>query len=109
MIRRPPRSTLFPCTTLFRSPGRDFLPHCETPMESVLRTGKPARDMEVIIERPDTSRVTVLVHIAPLFCDDGKLVGAVNCFQDPSPHERAERERARLRGGPHPHKQKEGA
>src|SRR3712207_8891293 len=22
MIRRPPRSTLFPCTTLFRSPGR---------------------------------------------------------------------------------------
>src|SRR5256884_613994 len=24
MIRRPPRSTLFPYTTLFRSPGRDF-------------------------------------------------------------------------------------
>ena len=65
-------------------------------MEWVLRTGKPARDMEVIIERPDTSRVTVLVNIAPLFCDDGKLVGAVNCFQDPSAHERAERERARL-------------
>jgi signal transduction histidine kinase len=28
--------------------------------------------------------------------DDGKLVGAVNCFQDLSAHERAERERARL-------------
>src|SRR6476660_8763308 len=25
MIRRPPRSTLFPYTTLFRSAGRDFL------------------------------------------------------------------------------------
>src|SRR2546429_4316274 len=24
MIRRPPRSTLFPYTTLFRSPGQDF-------------------------------------------------------------------------------------
>src|SRR3712207_7992071 len=24
MIRRPPRSTLFPCTTLFRSPERDL-------------------------------------------------------------------------------------
>src|SRR2546422_4751926 len=24
MIRRPPRSTLFPCTTLFRSPGGRF-------------------------------------------------------------------------------------
>src|SRR3712207_7413198 len=26
MIRRPPRSTLFPYTTLFRSPGRQHLP-----------------------------------------------------------------------------------
>src|SRR3712207_8004569 len=26
MIRRPPRSTLFPYTTLFRSTGRDVLP-----------------------------------------------------------------------------------
>src|SRR2546422_2466078 len=25
MIRRPPRSTLFPYTTLFRSPGRDIM------------------------------------------------------------------------------------
>jgi PAS domain-containing protein len=64
---------------LFRPDGT-FLPHSKTPMEWVLRTGKPARDMEVIIERPDNSRVTVLVNIAPLFCDDGKLIGAVNCF-----------------------------
>src|SRR2546425_1694918 len=27
MIRRPPRSTLFPYTTLFRSPERDDRPH----------------------------------------------------------------------------------
>jgi len=80
---------------LFRSDG-SFLPHNKTPMEWVLRTGKPARDMEVVIERPDTSRVTVLVNIAPLFCDDGKLIGAVNCFQDLSAHEQAERERVRL-------------
>src|SRR2546430_7253770 len=31
MIRRPPRSTLFPYTTLFRSPGRTrLLPHSPT-------------------------------------------------------------------------------
>ena len=36
---------------LFRPDGT-VLPHSETPMEWVLRTGKPARDMEVIIERP---------------------------------------------------------
>src|SRR5690349_23856605 len=27
MIRRPPRSTLFPYTTLFRSPGEGFVQH----------------------------------------------------------------------------------
>jgi signal transduction histidine kinase len=80
---------------LFRPDGT-FLPHSETPMEWVLRTGKAARDMEVVIERPDTSRVPVLVNIAPLFSDDGNLIGAVNCFQDLSAHQRAEQERARL-------------
>lgn len=77
---------------LFRPDGT-FLPHDETPMERVLRTGMPAQDMEVVIERPDTSRITVLVNIAPLFDDDRKLIGAVNCFQDLSVHERAERAR----------------
>jgi signal transduction histidine kinase len=80
---------------LFRPDGV-ALPHHETPMEAVLRAGKPARDMEVVIERPDSSRITALVNIAPLFGDDRKLVGAVNCFQDLSAIKLAERERVRL-------------
>jgi signal transduction histidine kinase len=52
--------------------------------------------MEVVIERPDRSRITALVNIAPLFGNDGKLVGAVNCFQDLSAIKLAERERVRL-------------
>lgn len=72
------------------------LPHHETPMATVLRTGRPARDMEVVIERPDNSRITALVNIAPLFGDDRKLAGAVNCFQDLSAIKLAERERVRL-------------
>src|SRR5574337_179864 len=44
MIRRPPRSTLFPYTTLFRSGMLDNLigggvPHGQTPGETVLREG----------------------------------------------------------------------
>ncbi|HEX2093073.1 MAG TPA: ATP-binding protein [Longimicrobiaceae bacterium] len=58
------------------------LPHADTPMAEVLRTGVPVRDQEVEIERPDGSRVTVLVNIAPLRNELGELVGAVNCFQD---------------------------
>lgn len=47
-------------------------------------TGKvPAiHDGEVQIERPDGSRVIVLVNIAPLTDDRGEVIGAINCFYD---------------------------
>ncbi len=93
------REMLRPRYRLFPS-GRDaVLPHHETPMEAVLRTGTPARNREVVIERPDSSRITVLVNIAPCSGDDGALVGAVNCFQDISAAKAAERERVAARGG----------
>jgi signal transduction histidine kinase len=58
----------------------------------VLRTGTEARNVEVIIERPDLSRITVLVNIAPLTNADGRLIGAMNCFQDITDRKRAEEE-----------------
>ena len=85
---------------LFRPDG-SLLPHRETPMEMVLRTGKIARDHEVIIEQPDGSRLTVLVNIAPIFDDRGALIGAVNCFQDLSAHQQSEAENAQLREALH--------
>lgn len=78
-------------------PDGTRLPHNETPMEGVLRTGQPASDQEVVIERPDGSRVTVLVNIAPMFDESGVQIGAVNCFQDLTAQKRAEQERAQLR------------
>src|SRR3712207_8994492 len=42
MIRRPPRSTLFPYTTLFRSRGRVGLDHA-TAIGRVAATGSPAQ------------------------------------------------------------------
>src|SRR5258707_9233325 len=39
MIRRPPRSTLFPYTTLFRSMLRDLIPHLEQTAKCILFTG----------------------------------------------------------------------
>jgi PAS domain S-box-containing protein len=66
---------------LFRTDGRP-LPHAETPMAEVLRTGRPQRDLEVAIERPDGSRVVALVNIEPLRDGSGRVVGAVNSFLD---------------------------
>ena len=40
------------------------------------------RDAEVLIERPDGSRVTVIVNIRPLKNQRGEITGAINSFFD---------------------------
>ena len=51
-------------------------------LAEVLSTGRPVRDEEVIVQRADGKQIVVLVNIDPLFNGQGKLVGAINCFQD---------------------------
>jgi PAS domain S-box-containing protein len=80
------------------SPEGRLVPHQESKMAEVLRTGIEARDMEVMIERPDGSRITVLVNIVPLRDSEGKLIGAMNCFQDISDRKRSEEALHRLSG-----------
>jgi signal transduction histidine kinase len=52
-------------------------------MDDVL-TGKTleTHDAEVHIERPDGSRIIVIVNIAPLTDERGEITGAINCFYD---------------------------
>ena len=42
-----------------------LVPHEESKMAEVLRTGLPAHEVEVVVERPDGSSITALVNIAP--------------------------------------------
>jgi two-component system sensor histidine kinase UhpB len=72
------------------SPEGKLVPHEESKMAEVLRTGIEARDLEVVIERPDGSCITVLVNIAPLRNGDGELIGAMNCFHDITERKEAE-------------------
>lgn len=65
----------------YRANG-ELLEPAEMPMAEMLATGRPIRDRELDIGRPDGSRLTVLANIDPLFGEDGKLVGGVSCFQD---------------------------
>jgi PAS domain-containing protein len=67
---------------LFRPDGR-FMPHDQCPMAEVITgTLLEACDEEVVIERPDSSRITVVVNIRPLKSDRGAIIGAINCFYD---------------------------
>jgi signal transduction histidine kinase len=67
---------------LYRPDG-SYLPHEQCPMGDVL-TGKlpGVHDAEVHIERPDGSRVIVVVNVAPLMNERGEIRGAINCFYD---------------------------
>ncbi|MPY71403.1 MAG: PAS domain S-box protein [Alphaproteobacteria bacterium] len=80
---------------LFHLDGRP-LPHASTPMEVALRTGEPQHNRDVIIERPDGSRIVVRVDIEPLRAADGRVEGAINCFQDMTDRMKAELSAYRL-------------
>ena len=69
---------------MFRPDGT-FMPHDQCPMAAVLNGKMPeVRDGEVMIERPDGSRVTCIVNIRPLKNQRGEITGAINCFYDVS-------------------------
>lgn len=67
-----------------------LVPHRDSKMAEVLRTGLGVYDLEAVIERPDDSRITVLVNIVALESADGQLIGAMNCFHDITDRKRAE-------------------
>jgi PAS domain S-box-containing protein len=72
-------------------PDGSSMPHEQCPMAEVL-SGKisEARDGEVLIERLDGSRVTVVVNIRPLKNQSGEITGAINCFYDITERKEAE-------------------
>src|SRR2546426_5845265 len=66
MIRRPPRSTLFPYTTLFRSPtrlGDDLDLHVrDANGDEIASSGTPGGVEEVVLTRPPAGSYTVVVQ-----------------------------------------------
>ena len=64
-------------------PDGTFLPYAQTAMTKILRGEAPARhDMEVVIERLDGSRSTLVVNVVPLKNAQGQVTGAITCFYD---------------------------
>src|SRR5580704_19030248 len=82
--------------TLYHPDG-SHMAHCDTPVALALVTGVSVHEEEVIIERPDGSRVHVSVHIDPIRNPtDGRIIGVVNFFNDLTERKRQESEREHL-------------
>ena len=75
---------------MFRPDGT-HMPHDQCPMALVV-AGKVSevRNGEVVILRPDGSRITVIVNITRLTGPRGETVGAINCFYDITERSRME-------------------
>ncbi len=71
-------------------PDGTLLPHSQSPIVEVLRTGVPARNVEVFIERPDGTRLFVVVNFVALKDAQGEIVGVVTSFDDITERKRAE-------------------
>ncbi|OAI39725.1 hypothetical protein AYO38_07100 [bacterium SCGC AG-212-C10] len=54
----------------------------DCPMGIALREGRPVRGQQIVVERPDGTRGTVLPHPTPLRDASGRLRGAVNVLVD---------------------------
>jgi len=82
--------------TLYHADG-SHMAHCDTPVALALSTGVSVHEQEVIIGRPDGSRVPVSVHIDPIRNPkDGQIIGVVNFFDDLTERKRQEAEREHL-------------
>ena len=71
-------------------PDGTTMPHTESPSAEVLRTGIPLQNRELMIGRPDGTRVPVLANVVPLRDAEGALIGVVSCLQDITDRKHAE-------------------
>src|SRR4051812_28070258 len=66
------------------------VPHDQSSMAVPLHEGQCRPSQEIIIERPDGTRVWVLAHPRPLHDASGEVVGAVNVLMDITERKQAE-------------------
>lgn len=66
---------------LFAADGSPIA-HDQCWMAIALHTGQECNGQEIIVERPNGDRLTVLAHANPIFGPSGKLTGAVNVLVD---------------------------
>jgi signal transduction histidine kinase len=77
---------------IYEADGTPLAPE-DIPVKRVLATGVSVVNRELVLERPDLSRIHVLANIAPLHDAAGVVTGAVSIFQDIDELKRSQQER----------------
>jgi PAS domain S-box-containing protein len=69
-----------------------------SPLVVALRSGEPCHDLEMVLRRPDGSRLAAAVTIDPLRADAGRVVGAIVLVSERRSRDRHDALLARLSG-----------
>jgi PAS domain S-box-containing protein len=72
------------------SPEGDPVPLDQCPMARTLKEKRSIVGEEIVVERPDGERRTILPHPQPIFDEAGKLAGAVNMLVDVTQHKKSQ-------------------
>jgi len=80
---------------IFNPDGTPLLPD-ETPAGRVLKYGKPIKQQEILIKRPDGSISNILSNPKPRFNEKGELTGAANTLIDITEQKNAEAKQGML-------------
>src|SRR3712207_8210727 len=75
MIRRPPRSTLFPYTTLFRSHGASLPPNRMTPWDATLNSARKSAALRGLI---DSATMSPLPVACPVDQEPGEPLNSIS-------------------------------
>ncbi len=59
-----------------------FIPREATPMAHAVRHGASFKNVEARVQNPDGRRWVASVTVQPLTDSHGRIIGAINCFQD---------------------------
>ena len=78
------------------SPDGTPIAHDQCWMALAIKNGKSYIGQEIVVERPDGSRLTALAHANPIRNEAGQIIGAVNVLVDVSDRRRAEEAQSRL-------------
>ena len=98
--RGPGGGLVFPFPRFFRALAEEVRPALASPLErpcpppppdpGVVPGKERVRNDELLVQRPDGSRLPVLVDAAPVRDSHGRLIGAVNCWRDITERKRME-------------------
>jgi len=81
------------CGSLRAYDGDGKLVPCDqSPVANALRTGQPQYNQELIVERPDRSRITVFANVALIRNEEREVIGVINSFQDITSRKQTEAE-----------------